>query len=239
MSQAKERIHFTVSMWNRFNHLRILMDDLAEIKQLDDNIALHVCAFEGTDATFEELEQAVGNAPCESYLTYRTDTFGNGLGHNLATMGVSTGDIVCHVAVDICMPVDITQRVRANVVRDEAVYFPAMFQQCRDGRLETRGGGGALIGLYKTDWFVIGGFSSPRMPWEGDHEISSAEDVLLGNRLEELKFKINRPREQDLFCRWHKRFLSNPFYRTLRGKRVDRLVSWLNVFRDDGTEITK
>lgn len=222
-------VNFTVSMWNRFEHLHLLLDDLYHVRQLDPRIALHVCAFEGQDATISELRRAVDGAPCTSVLLYRTDEFGNGLGHNTATGGVPRDDIVCNVAVDAHLPCDITQRIRANVAEGKAVYYPLMFQQCQNGRLETRGGGGALMAMFKSDWHRIGGFHPPRTPWGGGAKLSGAEDIHWEKRVAEVGLKINRPKEQDLYCRWHVRSLANPFYRTLKGRNKRKLPPWMNV----------
>jgi hypothetical protein len=230
-------INFTVSMWNRMPHLVTLLDNLYEIVQVDPDIALHVCAFEGEDATFSELRQAINGAPCPATLTYRTDEFGNGLGHNIVSGGIELDELICHVTVDICMPTDITQRIRDHTEDGKAIYYPRMYQQCKDGRLATRGDGGALIALYKRDWLKTGGLQPQRIPWGGDNKISGAEDIFFEKTIRELKYCVNRRKEEDLYCRWHLRHLANPFYRTLRGKNPGNTVPWMNLVSADGKEL--
>lgn len=241
MAEATERIHFTVSMWNRVDHLRVLLDNLAKVAKVDSNISLHVCAFEGEDASFADLRALVASAPCDATFTYRTDGFGNGLGHNIVLGGLPHNSIACAITVDICLPVNITRRVRRNVVQGKAVYLPRMLQECRNGQLRGNDIGSAMMGLYKSDMLRIGGFHPPRAPWCGGKKSAGAEDLHFERKAQKLGLKINRPKAtNDLFCHWHKRARDNPFYYAqVRGTRPGRLLPWVNMYDNDGKEITE
>lgn len=234
---ANDLICFTVSMWNRFQHLKILIKDLSKVMEQDEDIALYVCAFKGKDAVREDVAGALGDAPFPTELVWREDEFGNGLGHNLAAKEAPEDCIISIVTVDINLPPDITSRIRPRVVRGKEFYFPEMFQQCRDGRLEKRGGGGALLAIYRDDLLRLGGLQPARCPWGGNTKLNKAEDCIFPRKAQEAGLKMNRPVERDMFCKWHKRFRSNPFYRTLRGRQTQKLCPWMNFYRDNGLEI--
>lgn len=229
------KINFTVSVWNRYAHLAMLIGRLARIAERDKNIALRVGVFKGNDATHEELRELCNVPQFETHIFYRCEEFGNGRGHNIAAAGVPSDEILSVIAVDIVLPLDITYRIRSNVAQGKAYYFPLMYQQCRNGSLATRGGGGALLAAYKSDLEAVGGMSPERCQWGGGKEYRAGEDILVEERLDGMGLKKNRPTEQDLYCRWHKRWLTNPFYSPLKGRKTS--CPWLTVMDEHGNEI--
>jgi hypothetical protein len=236
---AKPEVHFTVSVWNRFPHLNDLVSNLCEIKKHGGDVVLDVCMFPGEDATLEEVRELLtGGAIFPTTLTYRMSEFGNGLGHNLAAVSVPLNAIVCTVAVDICMPFDIVSRIHEHVEEGYSFYGPRMFQQCENGLLSTKGGGGALIALYKSDWLRIGGFRSMWSPWGGDRTSGQGEDAQLIEDLQTMGMNIVRPCEQDLYCRWHRRDLGNEFYHLLEGRDPKHFPPWFTVYDKQGNRLS-
>jgi hypothetical protein len=211
-------VHFTVSMWNRFEHMKLLLANVESLWEQDPAIRFRVCMFPSNDASIHAAWFMLRKAKVPACLTYHCAEFGNGLGHNVAAGAVPLSHIICAVAVDIVLPEGFPARVRANVVRGKQFYFPEMYQQCPDGSLVGDGHGGALMAAFKTDWDRVGGLQPPRAPWGGD-ATRKPEDVVFEQSMQRAGLEMARPDEKDLYCRHHARSLKNPFYAKLKGAK--------------------
>lgn len=211
-------VHFTVSVWNRREHLELLAANMNALWEADKNICLHVCAFAGEDATAEELKAIVDHAHCPHEFIYRWDEFGNGLGHNTAAASINPNEMLVIIAVDVCLPQRLVRIVRNRIRGGETFMRPRLGAEDQHGyRIEGGGNGwgrGMLV-LMKADYLRAGGLLPQRSAWCW-YQKTPPEDNNITMALARMGLRCLTPYIQDAYCRWHLRDPRIHYYRTLR-----------------------
>lgn len=215
------KIHFTVSMWNRAEHLKQLLANLQLIVQVDKHSTLHVAFFDSDDITAAEARRRIEEEmDFPARMTRLSSPFNNGHGHNIAAGDCGAEDILCAVTVDLRMPLNICARIRTNVELGKKFYGPKTYSENEQGNLYADEYGYAMFGLFGQDFVDVGGFVENKK-WGGDNDEQpeGGEDMVMVRRLKRAGLKEVRPYALDLVCRWHPRDITSGFYSSLRRYR--------------------
>ena len=215
----KPLIHFTVSMWNRAAHVEKLCHNIQLIANVDKRIALHVAFFDSDDIHVDDARKIVESLDLPSRLLHLRGEFNNGRGHNEAAKrgGVMVDEIVCPITVDLRLPLDICERIRANVSPTRQFYGPKVNNEDEAGRQHRGDYAYSLVAMYGRDFVAMGGLAENRK-WGGDRDEKpeGGEDVVMCRRLRKLGLEEIRPYERDLVCRWHSRDITRECYSSLK-----------------------
>lgn len=228
--EPRATIHFTVSMWNRAEHLRKQLQNFQLLANVDHKIAVHVAYFDSDDIGPDEARDLIEEGlTCPSRMVHLPAPFNNGYGHNMAASGIPSYDIVCPVTVDLKMPLDICGRIRANTRQGMFFYGPKVNNEDKAGKLHRCDCAYSLISMYMQDFLNVGGLTQ-NVKWGGDSDDQSVggEDVVMGRRLRNAGLTEIRPFERDLIDRWHVRDVSNVFYSTLGGYKKKPWWTFVN-----------
>jgi hypothetical protein len=212
-------IHFTVSMWNRASHLEKLCRNVQLIANVDKRVALHVSFFNSDDINVDDARRMVESLDLPSRLVHLHKPFNNGRGHNIAIQdcGADPDDIVVPITVDLKMPLDICERIRANVAQGNCFYGPMVNNDDEHGKRHKCAYAYSLVAMTAHDYAEMGGFAE-NTKWGGDNDEKpeGGEDVVMCRRLRQMGLEEARPFERDLVCRWHPRDITSTFYGSLK-----------------------
>jgi hypothetical protein len=233
---SKPLIHFTVSMWNRFDHLKKLMTNLNEVFAADHQFMLHVGFFESDDVMASDARWFVENhTSYPARLVHLQEPFVNGRGHNAVAEGIPSDEIICAVTVDLQLPLNLPDRVRRSAKQGESFYGPMVSCADRNGQQYRDEFGYALFGIYGSDFAHAGGFPENKK-WGGDNDKhpEGGEDMVFVRKLRKQGIRAVRPYVPELCCRWHPREITTKFYSTLG--RYHKKPWW--TFMKNGEEVS-
>jgi hypothetical protein len=211
-----DSIVFQTSVWNRAEHLGLLLENLAEVYTQDRRFELAISFFESDDISTEAARRMVTNTPFRSWFLPMQGEFNNGAGHNAAARLPGPGVIICAITADLRMPANICSRIRACTVAEERFYGPKVLCEDKDGVVHRCEHAYSLISVYADDFRRAGGFRE-NVKWGGDNDEKpeGGEDKVLCQELKKLNLVEMRPYEKDLVCRWHRRDRRIKFYSSL------------------------
>jgi hypothetical protein len=228
----KPTIYFTVSMWNRMEHFKALLEDLKKIHQQDPDIVLHVADFYTVPK--KEILDLLAPLPFHSKLLQLQGEFCNGLGHNECIRHIHDDEaLVAVIAVDLKMPPDITTDIRKNAVPGKCFYGPMIRYECQDGSTRKCTAAYALIAAARADLRKAGKLAE-NMMWGGDRREGGEDTRLMHQLKNHAKLRQRRPVHAGLICRWHTRNVDQKFYQSW--KRYNQMPHW-NMTDDEGNVV--
>ena len=195
-------IHFSLSIYNRGEHFKLLVQDYNKLYEKNKDFKIHITDFSSTDM---DIEEEAKKLKCQ-YTYHRLKCqFNLGIGHNnnIDDPSISLNEVVVIHANDLIVPDNIIDLVTKYTKKNISYYQPIHGMLDEKGRVHFAGGS-CLTSIYKEDFLNIGKYPQTTA-WGCD------DDDFMYRASKQLK--LNRYEEQNIIVRFHERSMNDPWYR--------------------------